>query len=56
MKKSNKKRGTTVIRTIQDVENRRITRAERDRLKRLAKLPDEKIDTTDVPEVKGRAG
>jgi hypothetical protein len=33
-----------------------ITKAERDRLKRLAALPDSEIDTRDIPEVKDCTG
>ena len=56
MKKATDKPGRTITRTIEQVENRRITRAERERLKRVAALPDEEIDTSDIPEVKDRAG
>jgi len=56
MKKSIEKRGRTVSRTIDQIENRRISKAERDRLKRVAALPDCKIDTSDIPEVKDQAG
>jgi hypothetical protein len=56
MKKANKKPGKIVTRTIEQIENRRITRAERERLKRLAVLPDSQIDTTDIPEATGQTG
>jgi hypothetical protein len=56
MKKANEKPGKMVTRTIEQVENRRITKAERDRLKRVAALPDDQIDTRDIPEVNDRAG
>src|SRR5215472_1034319 len=56
MKKANEKSGRMITRTIQEVENRRITKAERERLKRVAALPDAQIDTSDIPEVKDRAG
>ena len=56
MKKTNGKRGKLVTRTIQDIESRRITKAERDRLKKLAALPDDQIDTSDIPEVKNPKG
>src|SRR5271169_2650047 len=46
------KQGRTVTRTIEQIENRRIAKAERERLKRLAALP----DTGDIPEVKDRTG
>ncbi len=36
-------------------EGSRITRAERERLKRLEALPDDRIDTSDVPEMKDPA-
>ncbi len=45
-----------VTRTIEQIENRRITKAERARLKRVAALPDDRIDTSDIPELKDRAG
>jgi predicted DNA binding CopG/RHH family protein len=38
------------------MENRKITKAGGERLKRLASLPDDQIDTSDVPEAKDRAG
>lgn len=56
MRKSNKRPARTVTRTIEQMENRKITKAERERLKRLASLPDDQIDTSDIPEAKGRAG
>jgi uncharacterized protein (DUF4415 family) len=56
MKKSNEKRGRMTTRTIEQIENRKITKAERARLKRLAELPDDRIDTSDIPEVKDRDG
>ena len=56
MKKVNEKPGRVVTRTIEQIENRKITKAERDRLKRLAILPDDQIDTSDIPEVKDTAG
>jgi len=56
MKKRSEEHGKTITRTIEQMENRRITKAERDRLKRVAALPDDKIDTSDIPEVKDRAG
>ena len=45
-----------VTRTIDQIENRKITKAERERLSRVASLPDSRIDTSDIPEVKDRAG
>jgi len=56
MKKRNEEHGKTITRTIGQMDSRRITKAERDRLKRVAALPDDKIDTSDIPEVKDRAG
>ena len=55
MKKPSEKHSRTITRTIEQIENRRITKVERDRLKRVAALPDDKIDTSDIPEVKDRA-
>jgi len=40
-----------VTRTIEQIENRKITKAERERLKRVAALPDDQIDTSDIPEM-----
>src|SRR6202034_328240 len=56
MKKANEKPGRMITRTIEQVEKRRITKAERERLKRLAALPDAQIDTSDIPEVTDQAG
>lgn len=56
MKKANKKKTRMVTRTIEQIENHKITAAERNRLKRLAALPDSKIDTTDIPDVSRRTG
>jgi hypothetical protein len=56
MKKSNERPGKMVTRTVEQVENRRMTKEERERLKRVAALRDDQIDTSDIPEVKGRAG
>ena len=56
MKKSANKSAKMITRTIAQIENRKITRMERERLKRVAALPEGKIDTSDIPEVKDRAG
>ena len=56
MKKATDKPGRMITRTIDQIENRRITKAERERLKRVATLPDDRIDTSDIPEQKDRAG
>ncbi|HEY1950788.1 MAG TPA: hypothetical protein VGG97_27485 [Bryobacteraceae bacterium] len=56
MKKVTDKPGKMITRTIEQVENRRITKAERERLKCIAALTDNQIDTSDIPEVKDRAG
>lgn len=56
MKKVNNKNGRMITRTIDQIENRKITRAERERLKRAAALPDDQIDTSDIPEVTDRTG
>ena len=52
MKKANEESSRTITRTIEQVEKRRITKAERERIKRLAALPDDQIDTSDIPEAK----
>jgi len=56
MKKANEKQGRTITRTIEQMENRKITKAERELLKRVAALPDTQIDTSDIPKIKDRAG
>lgn len=56
MKKANKNPVRMVSRTIGQIENRKITKAERLRLKRVAAMPDDRIDTSDIPEVTDRAG
>ena len=56
MKKVSDRPSRMITRTIQQVENRRITKAERQRLRRVAALPDDQIDTSDIPEVKDRTG
>jgi uncharacterized protein (DUF4415 family) len=56
MKKATDKPGKTVTRTIEQIENRKITKAERERLKRVAALPDDQIDTSDIPVLKHRRG
>jgi hypothetical protein len=56
MKKMIDKPRRMVTRTVEQAEKRRITKAERERLKRLAALPDDQIDTSDIPEVKDPAG
>ena len=56
MKKPNERPGRILTRTIEQVENRRITKVERERLKRVAALPDDRIDTSDIPEQKDRPG
>lgn len=56
MKEANEKHRNMVTTTIEQIENRRISKAERDRLKRVAALPDDQIDTSDIPEVKDLTG
>lgn len=56
MKKSDKKPGRTTTQGIEQIENRKITKAERERLRRAAELPDDQIDTSDIPEFKSPAG
>ncbi|MGD0360538.1 MAG: hypothetical protein ABSC93_06685 [Bryobacteraceae bacterium] len=56
MKKANETPSRMITRTIEQIEKRRLTKAERERLKRLAALPDDQIDTSDIPEVKDPAG
>jgi len=45
-----------VTRTIEQLENRKITKPERDRLKRVAALPDDRIDTAGISEMTNRTG
>jgi hypothetical protein len=56
MKKAVISRVERSSRTIDQTETRKITRTERNRLKRLAAIPDDQIDTSDIPEVKDRTG
>ncbi len=56
MKKATDKRDKTITRTIEQIENRKMTKEERERLGRAAALPVDQIDTSDIPEVKDRAG
>lgn len=56
MKKTNEKPGKIVTRTIQQIENRKLTKAGRARLKRAAALPDDQIDTSDIPEMGAQTG
>ncbi len=56
MKKANEKPGKAITRTIEQLENRKISRAERERLKRVAALPDSQIDTSDIPDMGGKTG
>jgi hypothetical protein len=56
MKKSNDKPRKTVTRTMEQIENRRVPKAEREQLKRVAAMPDDQIDTSDIPEVSGQTG
>ena len=56
MKKPNNRQGRTITPTIEDIENRKITKAERERLKGAAALPDDQIDTTDIPDMGDKTG
>ena len=57
MKKSNDKQSrTTTTRTLERLDNRKITKSERERLKQLAAMPDNQIDTSDIPEIRNRSG
>jgi hypothetical protein len=57
MKKANETKARRMVtRTIEQIENRRITKAERERLKRVAATPDDQIDTSDIPEMSGHTG
>ena len=56
MKKSNKKADRLVTKTIEQLENRKLSKTERERLKRVAAMPDDQIDTCDIPETKDKTG
>jgi predicted DNA binding CopG/RHH family protein len=49
-----KKASTTKTMTLEQVEKRKLTRAERDSLQRLASMPDHQIDLSDIPELGNR--
>jgi predicted DNA binding CopG/RHH family protein len=42
--------------TLEQVRERKLSKSERDDLRRLKVMPDEEIDTTDIPELSGRKG
>ena len=50
------KKATTKTMTLNEVRKRKLTKAEREQLKRLASMPDEEIDTSDIPEVSNSTG
>jgi len=56
MKKANEKPGKAIIPTIEQLENRKISKTERERLKGVAALPDRQIDTSDIPEINDKTG
>ena len=56
MKKPTDKPGRTIARSSERLESRKITKAERERLKRVAALPDDQIDTSDIPEINSPSG
>ena len=45
------KKAKTKTLTVEQVKKRKLTKTELNNLQRLAGLPDEKIDTSDIPEV-----
>src|SRR4051812_6799280 len=49
-----KKASTTKTMTLERVEKRKLTRAERENLQRLASMPDSQIDLSDIPELGNR--
>src|SRR5258708_19827333 len=49
MKKATDKPGRTITRTIEQIENRRITKAQRERLKQLPASPPHRIHPHDIP-------
>ena len=51
MKKANT---TTKTMTLEQVKKRKLTRAEREDLKRLASMPDDQIDLSDIPDLGDR--
>jgi hypothetical protein len=56
MKRQSRKSSRTVGRTIGRTENRGISKSERERLKRAAAMPDDRIDTSDIPDLGDRGG
>src|SRR5689334_14595951 len=56
MKKDIEKPGRIITRTIEQIENRKLTKAQHERLKRAAAMPDDQIDTSDIPEITDRTG
>jgi predicted DNA binding CopG/RHH family protein len=42
--------------TLEQVRNRKPTKKQRDEIAALAALPDDRIDTTDIPEIAAKAG
>ena len=50
------KQATTATKTmtLEQIGRRKLTREERDDLRRLAAMPDEKIDVSDIPELGSR--
>ncbi len=57
MKKATKNTEKAAIEsiTLDQIRRRKLTKAEREQLKRLAAMPDDKIDLSDIPEVTGPA-
>jgi predicted DNA binding CopG/RHH family protein len=56
MKKRTETTVETTTRTTKQAKNHNLSRTERERLKRLAALPDDQIDTSDIAEMKEREG
>jgi predicted DNA binding CopG/RHH family protein len=46
----------TITMTLEQIKNRKIPKAEAEMLKRLAVMPDDEIDTSDIPELTSFAG
>jgi hypothetical protein len=56
MKKATDRPGRIITKTITQVEKHGVTKAARERLKRVATLTDEQIDTSDIPEMRDLGG
>jgi hypothetical protein len=56
MKRQSRKSSRAISKTVDQVENRGISKAERERLTRATAMPDDRIDTSDIPDLGDRGG